>query len=254
MGIVSDENLVDMLAELRARQEGLLEMQAQQMQISTITQRPVMDMTDYGAQQQEIYRKTRLAQKEAEWREARMHPSIPPAPDGVGWHWNTQIKRWERKLSNNDRKRLRQWEASKRAGRAAREAAREDGMQTAPEPGINGWGALSVCTTAVALTATLFLGLPLWICAVAIVVCWLIEYLANLTDQVLSETVPSSEVEQRKLDWILGPELPALPPPYVEPEPTDYSYTRANCPGEVLVMGDPLQRCQMCGVRHVDAS
>lgn len=152
-------------------------------------------------------------------------------------------------LTDSDVKRLRHWEASKRAGRAVRIA---EPLPTRPdpgkrEPGINAWPVAVVLAQGAALCATIFLGLPLWISLTLVVVFALLGWLAHLTDQVLSETIPASEVEQRKIAWILGPELAALPDPYIEP------VRRASgqpCEEAVTQWGDPEQRCVMCGQQH----
>lgn len=114
-------------------------------------------------------------------------------------------------LTDGDIERLRKWETAKRAGRAAREVARARPDTSASEPSVNGWAVLAVAAPGLCAIGTLFLGLPLWL-TVAITIVWaLASWLAHLVDQVLRETIPASEVEQRKIDWILGPELPALP-------------------------------------------
>jgi len=103
--------------------------------------------------------------------------------------------------------------------------------------GVLGVGSLIGCGAA----GLLWLG---FLIALALIV---IGYFANLTQEVLRETIPASEVEQRKLDWILGPELPALPssPDYSEPLLTkraEMKDSRLRCMGCGEPMGDDCHR------------
>jgi hypothetical protein len=63
------------------------------------------------------------------------------------------------------------------------------------------------------LTAFIAL-LPLWAIGVAAVVLGVAVYLGVLTADVCRTMIPASEVEQRKIDWIVNRELPALPDRY----------------------------------------
>jgi len=102
---------------------------------------------------------------------------------------------------------------------------------------------------------TLSLAAPLWAVPVITTLLVIGVYLAHLTHEVLSETIPASEVQQRTLDWIMGPELPPLPPPSTCDdcgrlrEDCSCALTK-NCDNSIVTLGDPEQRCVMCGTVH----
>jgi len=100
---------------------------------------------------------------------------------------------------------------------------------------------------------TLSLAAPLWAVPVITTLLVIGVYLAHLTHEVLSETIPASEVQQRTLDWIMGPELPPLPPPSTCDDcgrlREDCSCAK-NCDNSIVTLGDPEQRCVMCGTVH----
>jgi hypothetical protein len=109
------------------------------------------------------------------------------------------------------------------------------------------------------LTAFIAL-LPLWAIGVATVVLGIAIYLGVLTADVCRTMIPASEVEQRKIDWIVNRELPPLPDRYTcldcgnFPEDCVCDSRTGKpkvwtepCSGAVQMMGDPSNDCHMCG-------
>lgn len=100
--------------------------------------------------------------------------------------------------------------------------------------------------------------LPLWAIVLATVVLAIAVYVGVLTADVCRTMIPASEVEQRKIDWIVNRELPPLPDRYTcldcgrfpedcvcDDEPRKPK--TEPCPGAVQMMGDPSNDCHMCG-------
>jgi hypothetical protein len=104
-----------------------------------------------------------------------------------------------------------------------------------------------------------FATLPLWATGVGALVLGVLVYLGTLTADVCRTTIPASEVEQRKIDWIVNHELPPLPDRYTcldcgrfpedcvcdEPEGPAKEWTEP-CPAAVQAMGHAHHRCLLC--------
>lgn len=117
-------------------------------------------------------------------------------------------------------------------------------------------GALVALPTILTALAVL---LPLWAVGVCMVALGIAIYLGALTAEVVRTTVPASEVEQKKIDWIVNAELADLPDRYTcldcgrfpedcvcdEPEGPAKQWD-APCPGAVQMMGQKHDRCLLC--------
>lgn len=108
--------------------------------------------------------------------------------------------------------------------------------------------------------------LPLWCFAALAVLAAVVGYLALMTRQVLKETIPASQRNQRMIDWITDKELPPLPErytcldcgrfpeececgaPHREPERLVRPGFKFDspCPGAVQQLGQTHDRCVLC--------
>ncbi len=122
-------------------------------------------------------------------------------------------------------------------------------------------GKFVIACVSTMLSTLVVLSMPLWAVAIAAVVLAIVGYLAVMTAQVCRDMIPASEVEQRKIDWIVNRELPPLPERYTcldcgrfpedcvcdektgKPKPVEWT---EPCPGAVQTMGQQHDRCLMC--------
>ncbi len=86
------------------------------------------------------------------------------------------------------------------------------GMRTTADEGIP-WRKAMVATLTAGMTVGVFLALPWWAVVAVGVVMMVAGYLAYVLDEIERTMIPTDQVEQRKLDWLMNTELPGLPEP-----------------------------------------
>lgn len=128
----------------------------------------------------------------------------------------------------------------------------------APTPARALWRGLRngfTLTAALCGSVALILAGLVWIVAVFGVLLVISGYLAKLAGEVVNETIPASEAEQRSIDWLLR-DLPAMPAPVscdecgrlfedcaCTPEQQEFP-----CDEPVRLIGRPSnQPCAVCG-------